>query len=121
MSRVILLSLPEDLERPLAEVLREEAHKVIRKRHVQDLRHGPKPDVVFISADDPEFCRTMALLREDQPALPVVVVTRMPRTSQWLDALDAGASDYCGAPFERVQVRWILNSLNGGARSAAAA
>jgi len=41
------------------------------------------------------------------------VVSRFPDVKQWLDALDAGASDYCGAPFERVQLHWILNSVLG--------
>ena len=110
MPRVTLLGLPEDLERPLMQVLREEAHKVIRKLHLQDLQHGPKSDAVFISGDDPEFRKTIARLRENDPSQPVIVVTRRAGTTQWLDALDAGATDYCGAPFERVQVRWIVES-----------
>ena len=107
MSRVALFALPEDLERPLAQVLREEAHKVIRKLHLHDLRRGPKADALFLSADHPDFRGTLSELRESHPELPVIAVTRVPETAHWLDALDAGATDYCGAPFERVAVRWI--------------
>ena len=32
--------------------------------------------------------------------IPVFVVSRHPETSEWLDALEAGAADYCAAPFE---------------------
>jgi DNA-binding response OmpR family regulator len=110
MPRVTLLGLPEDLERPLAQVLREEEHKVIRKLHLQDLRHGPRSDAIFISGEDPGFRTTIAEIRQAEPAVPVIVVTRRPGTTRWLDALDAGASDYCGAPFERIQVRWIMES-----------
>jgi hypothetical protein len=39
-----------------------------------------------------------------------VVVSRLPEVSAWLDALEQGAADYCGAPFERKQVGWVLNS-----------
>jgi DNA-binding response OmpR family regulator len=120
MLRVTLLGLPEDLELPLAKVLREEAHKVVRKSHLQDLRHGPKAGVVFISADDPGFRQTIEELRQSEPDLPVIVVTRTPGTTQWLDALDAGATDYCGAPFERLQVRWIMNSVKRTEESAVA-
>ncbi|MBV9507915.1 MAG: hypothetical protein JO323_23235 [Acidobacteriia bacterium] len=120
MSRVTLLGLPDDLERSLAKVLREEAHRVIRKLHLQDLRHGPKPGVVFISADGPDFSTTIRQLKEYEPMLPVVAVTRVPGTKQWLDALDAGATDYCGAPFERVQVRCIMNSASQTERESAA-
>ena len=111
MSRVTLFALPEDLERPLEQVLREEAHKVIRKLHLQDLLHGPKSDALFLSADAPDFRATLSQLSESHPELPVIAVTRVPETAHWLDALDAGATDYCGAPFERVQIRWILNSV----------
>jgi len=110
MRRVTLLGLPEDLERSLAQVLRDEEHKVIRKLHLQDLRHGPRSDAIFISGEDPEFRRTIAELRQSEPTVPLIVVTRRTGTTQWLDALDAGATDYCGAPFERVQVRWIMES-----------
>jgi DNA-binding response OmpR family regulator len=110
MPRVTLLGLPEDLERPLAQVLREEAHKVIRKLHLQDLRHGPKSDAVFISGEDPDFRGTIQEIRDTEPSVPVIVVTRKTGTERWLDALDAGATDYCGAPFERTQVRWIMQS-----------
>ena len=120
MSRITLFALPEDLERPLAQVLREEAHKVVRKLRLQDLRHGSKSDALFLSADDPDFRLTLSRVRESNPEVPVIAVTRVPETTHWLDALDAGATDYCGAPFERIQFRWILNSVIRPARRAAA-
>ena len=44
------------------------------------------------------------------PHVPVVVVSRLPETDDWLDALEAGAADYCAAPFEPVQLRWLLEA-----------
>ena len=120
MSRVTLLGLPEDLAHSLAKVLRAESHQVVRKRYMQDLEHGPRTEAVFVSGDDPEFCHTIASLREVRPNLSVVVVTRFPGARHWLDALDAGATDYCAAPFEREQVRWIMESLARAERRAAA-
>jgi DNA-binding NtrC family response regulator len=111
MARVILLGLPEDVARQLAEVLQAEKHQVSYKTYFDDLRQGRKPLVVFLSGDTPEFANNVASFRNLQPEVPVVVVTRSPETKQWLDALDAGAMDYCGAPFERVQVRWVMNSV----------
>jgi hypothetical protein len=37
-------------------------------------------------------------------------VSRLPEVSGWLQALEQGAADYCGAPFEPRHVRWALNS-----------
>lgn len=111
MSRVVLLALPEDLAAQLNRVLLDEAHHVSRRQSCADVRCGVEPDVVFIYADSPDFLRILATLRGTQPSLPVVVVTRLPEVTRWLDALDAGAADYCGAPFERVQIRWILGTV----------
>jgi CheY-like chemotaxis protein len=120
MSRVALLGLPDDLAHSLTQVLHAEAHQVTRKIFLQDLEHGPKPQAVFISGDHTEFCKTITLLRQKDPKLPVVVVTRQPGAKHWLDALEAGATDYCGAPFERVQVRWMMESLALAERQTAA-
>jgi hypothetical protein len=37
------------------------------------------------------------------------VVNRFPENGRWLDALEMGAADYCGAPFENVQINWLVN------------
>ena len=62
-----------------------------------------------------------SIMKERFGAVPVVVVSRAPDMTGWLDALEAGASDYCAAPFESIQLRWILDAhLRRPMRSAAA-
>ena len=46
-----------------------------------------------------------------RPDLPVVIVNRLPENSRWLDALELGAADYCGAPFESQHLRWLIDSV----------
>jgi DNA-binding response OmpR family regulator len=111
MSRVTLLGLPEDLGNQLARILLDESHQVSRCLYVSDLRRNPHCGAVFISGDAPDYPQTLSRIREAHPVLPVVVVTRQPEARHWLDALEAGAADYCGAPFEHVQLRWILGSI----------
>ena len=111
MSRIALLGLPEDLGNELARVLLDESHQVSRKLYVSDLRRLPNCSAVFISGDEPDYRYTLSLLRESYPDLPAVVVTRYPEARFWLDALEAGAADYCGAPFDRVQLRWVLDAV----------
>jgi DNA-binding NarL/FixJ family response regulator len=115
MSRVALLGLPDDLGNELSRVLLDESHQVSRKIYISDLQRTPKCNAVFISGDDPDYRYTLSLLRESCPGLPAIVVTRQPEARFWLDALDAGAADYCGAPFERAQLRWVLESVLAGA------
>jgi DNA-binding response OmpR family regulator len=110
MARIILLGLPDDLAGSLGWVLRDQAHQVRLASSLQDVRCGD-PEVAFVSGDNPEFSHHLASLRASDPHLPVVVVTRLPDNSRWLDALEAGARDYCGAPFEHAQMRWIMDTV----------
>ena len=119
MSRISLLGLPDDLAAALARVLGEESHQVGFARTLEDVRRD-LPDVAFVNGDGPEFPLNVSWLLESMPRLPVVVVTRLPDSQRWLDALEAGARDYCGAPFERTQLRWILDTVAPTARLAAA-
>ncbi|HWB95481.1 MAG TPA: hypothetical protein VG672_02230 [Bryobacteraceae bacterium] len=66
---------------------------------------------MFCSGDDPRFRDALRTVRFQRPSLPFVVATRLPEVKAWLDALDAGASDYCAAPFEPAQIRWIMESV----------
>jgi DNA-binding NtrC family response regulator len=111
MARVSLLGFPQDLASQLSRILLAEAHTVDRKRYIQDLSKRYRPNVVFVCADSPDFEDTLTALKDAEPDLPFVVTTRMPDPAQWLNALDAGAADYCGAPFEAIQVRWIMGSI----------
>ena len=110
MSRVVLLAIAEDLAEQLSRVLQEEAHSVCRCQSLEDARSG-EPEVVFLSGDGADVVGNLSALRLAAPSLPLVVITRLPDSGRWLDALEAGARDYCGAPFERVQVRWIMETV----------
>jgi chemotaxis response regulator CheB len=39
-------------------------------------------------------------MKQERPGVPVVVVSRLPEASLWLNVLELGAADYCAAPFE---------------------
>ena len=119
MARVILLGLAPELADQITGVLLDEAHTVVRGS-LSDARIEAEFDAAFISGDAPDFARHLAAFLQIYPLLPAVVVTRLPETSRWLDALEAGARDYCGAPFEHVQIRWIMDSVCPRARLRAA-
>ena len=110
MSRITLLGLPDDLAAALSRVLREESHQVTFANTLEDVRRD-EPQAAFVSGDGTEFRHNVFWLLEMMPRLPVVVVTRLPDVQRWLDALEAGARDYCGAPFERTQLRWIMETV----------
>ncbi len=67
-------------------------------------------DVVFCNSERGEYRDLLCELKQSGLQLPMVVVSRIPETSEWLDALDAGAADYCAAPFERPHISWLVES-----------
>jgi DNA-binding NtrC family response regulator len=62
--------------------------------------------IIFCGAD----IQTVTKLRETKPHAPIVVVSRHPEVADWLDSIEAGATDYCAAPFETAQMKWILET-----------
>lgn len=76
---------------------------------------NPCVDVVFCT-----FSRTLPQLVGGTSTVPVVVVSRNPEAREWIDAMEAGASDYCATPFEAAQIRWILDANSRSYSTAAA-
>jgi len=67
-------------------------------------------DAVFCTAEGGASEKLLALLRIRRRQLPVMVVSRLPELDTWLDALDAGATDYCAPPFEPRLMRSVLEN-----------
>lgn len=64
------------------------------------------PDIVFC----PSSAAILSVALARFHGLPVVVVSRLPEVEGWLNALEDGAADYCAAPFEAAQLRWLLET-----------
>jgi hypothetical protein len=52
-------------------------------------------------------------MKQERPGVPVVVVSRLPEASLWLNAL--GTPEYCAAPFQSTQIKWLQSVLNSAA------
>ncbi|MBI3279520.1 MAG: hypothetical protein HYZ57_06730 [Acidobacteria bacterium] len=61
-------------------------------------------DVLFC----PPNSLLVAELRRRIPSGCIIVVTRGPAVHDWLDAIDASASDYCAAPFDSDDLAWMI-------------
>lgn len=57
-------------------------------------------ELVFCGTDPRQYGALLQSLQRGSQDTPVVVVSRLPETGDWLDAMEAGAWDYCAAPFE---------------------
>jgi len=122
MARVVLCSLDIRSVAQLSGLLTFDGHTV-------RLLHYPKPlveflqaDVVFLGGIAGLYLPLLRQLRAFSPALPIIVVAPVSETAEWLDALEAGASDYCVPPFAMRDLRFLLAPANlKSAKIAAAA
>jgi DNA-binding NtrC family response regulator len=104
MANILLLGLDYGLADELSRVLRQLG---------QSVRIAPKREGALDAADADLIFAASGDLRDAlaaSPKRPVIVASRLPEVKAWLNALEDGAADYCGAPFEATQVRWVLNS-----------
>src|SRR5580698_4360508 len=121
MAKVVFVGLEQAAAVPIAKALAAERHQVEQKPKsalVPDLLDA---DIVFAGGEPSHYLLLLRSIREARPALPFVVVTRVPETREWLDALEAGATDYCSAPFESRQIHWLMESALPKHRTFAAA
>jgi len=110
MAKVLLIGLPQNdafqLRRNVellgcdAEVLPYSA-KGIEERPA---------DVIFASGDEPMCMKLLSRIRARNPEKPFVVVSRVAEADGWIQALEAGATDYCPSSVDRAQLSWIIQN-----------
>jgi DNA-binding NtrC family response regulator len=120
MACILILGLENDLADQLSQVLRPDGHTLESAVSVDQAIRSRAAELVFAGGDGPEYSYVLRKLASARPDLPVVLVNRHPENARWLDALDLGAADYCGAPFEPVQMRWLVDSVQRQVAAAAA-
>lgn len=110
MARILLLGLDDSVARRIETASLQVHHSVAIEPMCTNYQTAPHADVVFVSGDEERYLDTLRSIRSHLAAPPVVVVTRTADSCRWLNALEAGAADYCSAPFEPKPIQWILAS-----------
>jgi DNA-binding NtrC family response regulator len=107
--KVLLFGLEEPLAAELASALAAEG---LAFRQSSRLEAAVEPGIclVFCSAEKETCALLLDFVRQENLALPVVVVSPLPTTAEWLDAIELGAADYCSPPFEPLQISWLLDN-----------
>jgi DNA-binding response OmpR family regulator len=121
MASVLLIGLEQAIAAQISRALAVERHRIEQKNPNIGLREIMDADIVFAGGEPSQYLSLLRRVREERPGLPFVVVTRIPETKDWLDALEAGATDYCASPFETRQIHWLMEAALPQHRSVAAA
>ncbi|MGE5646853.1 MAG: hypothetical protein ACM336_13785 [Acidobacteriota bacterium] len=123
---VLMTGLDQDLAAELSRALAELRYTVVAEPF-RSARESIKAidraaaNLVFCAAEPSAYEPLLNGLREMGRLVPVVVVSRLPEVDDWLDAMEAGAADYCAAPFEPRLIRSIVHNAVRYPRSLAAA
>jgi DNA-binding response OmpR family regulator len=120
MARVFLTCIEGSLAQGLQRALAIEKHQVEHRSCNAPVGDFLDADIVFAGGDGKQYLTLLRGIRQARPGLPFVVVTRIPETSDWLDALEAGATDYCSAPLGLRQISWLMETVLRRAGSATA-
>ena len=121
MASVYLIGLEQAIASQVTRALAVERHRIETKSANVELGEMTDVDIVFAGGEPSQYLSVLRQVREKRPSLPFVVVTRMPETTAWLDALEAGATDYCSSPFESRQIHWLMETALNRRYSVAAA
>jgi DNA-binding response OmpR family regulator len=127
MAKIFLIGLEQEAAGQICRALTVGRHQVEHQSKgvpVRELVLNPEildADIVFAGGEPAWYLTLLKRVREARPALPFVVVTRTGETDEWLDALEAGATDYCSVPIEARQLHWLMeytlpkhNGAHGG-------
>ncbi len=114
-SSVVLFGLGDVLDAELERALSDQKHVVHSQAFLTVaecvmLVEKFGADLVFCRAEPQGCTALLKALQQHKPGLPIIVVSHCPETSQWIDALEAGASDYCAPPFRPAEIRWMLEA-----------
>ena len=110
MATVFLINIEGAVADSLRSALAVQKHRIESKPVDAPVNEFLEADIVFASADDERYLALLRRLRQIRPYLPFIVVTEIPNVSAWLAAMDAGASDYCSAPFSLTEISSLMES-----------
>jgi DNA-binding NtrC family response regulator len=116
-ANILVLGLEDPLGTNLSRALAELRYHVASEPYVSPADGIGAIDrnaagIVFCTAETSVFEGLVDALRARGRQVPVVAVSRCADVAKWLDAMDAGATDYCAPPFEPGLLRNIVeNSL----------
>jgi DNA-binding NtrC family response regulator len=121
MARVVLSGLDIRSSSQLSGLLGFDGHAVRRLHPLVPVAEFLRAEIVFVGGSPGQYLPLLRKLRGLNETLPIIVVAPAPETADWLDALEAGATDYCVPPFDMRQVRSLVAPAVGKSAMSAAA
>jgi DNA-binding response OmpR family regulator len=120
MANILLIGVKKAIAAQIRRTLAAERHRIEQRPWDFPVTDLTRADMIFAGGEPSQYLALLRLLRDEKSAVPFVVLTRVPETTEWLNALEAGATDYCSAPFKTHRIRWLMESALPGYRTVTA-
>ena len=111
MANIFLIGLDRATADQIGRVVSVERHTVFERTHNFALRDLAAGGIVFAGGSPSLYLPLLWRVRRDFPTLPFVVVAKSTDAITWLEALEAGATDYFCPPLGRRQIQWLMESV----------
>ncbi len=111
MANIFMVGLDEAAADRIGTALAPGHHHIDRCPAPVQPQDLDKADIVFAGSDRTQYLPLLRGFRDTHPDTPFVVVARVPETSEWIEALEAGATDYCSDTDGNRQLGWLVESL----------
>jgi DNA-binding response OmpR family regulator len=111
---IVVLENDPRIAQSLARKLSAHFNAVVLAHSSDELRERisrSKPEAVVLNIENSRLS-DVHNLHNDFPSLPIVCLHRVPDEQMWVDALNAGASDVCGAEDARNVVSSVLHCVS---------
>ena len=107
--RALLIGLDPKLADELESALARLGHAASRT-DIAAASLARQHQVIFCGDQRHHVNSLISLVRSLRTPIRVIVASRKADETAWLEALEAGADDYCSTPFETEQIGWALRS-----------
>lgn len=111
MANVILIGLERRIADQIGRVVSIERYKVLERSYQLKLPDLASCALVFVGGGPWQYLPLLRSVRRELPTLPCVIVTKRPDPSEWLKAIETGATDFLVEPLGRRQIQGIMESL----------
>ncbi|HTA41245.1 MAG TPA: hypothetical protein VK789_02290 [Bryobacteraceae bacterium] len=106
MRLIGLVNFPDDTATVLTSVLARLGFQTVRTDDLGEL--GTDGATVFVWGEQADFLEAVRQIRALHRKTFIIVATGLPDYGKWLDALEAGANDYCCMCQDAQKLGWML-------------
>jgi len=111
MPNVYLIGLERAVADQISRVVSIERHTVRERPYSVSVGELADAGMIFAGGEPAMYLPLLRRVRKELPAQPFIVVSQANGTMAWLEALEAGATDYCFLPVQRRQIQWLMESI----------